>query len=142
MTGVTHGQFWLRSAYALGSLLSATALVWIIYLVNRKLEKMRIFVIFFFGFLFAFLCYVDELVIGKIDKVYLGRFVGSTGPMFIFYSIFTTGAIILSLVLLYLAQRSSAGARKMGIKYVFFGALIFSITSITVSFILPLLGIT
>lgn len=141
MTGVSDDPiFWLRGAYAWGGIVISSGLVWILYLCNIKGIIWKSLLIYFFSFVFFISSYFGNLIISQVDKVYLGRFEGTTGPFFIFYSLYFFIISILILSTIFYSLMHAKGVRRSQLLFVFIGAFLNLFVSVMVSFILPIFG--
>ncbi len=141
MTGISSNPaFWLKGAYAWGSLVAATGLVWSLVLTNASNVKIKSFIAYFFAILFFISSYIDGLIIGKIDVVLVGRFEGETGPFFFLYSIFFISVVFTLIFTLYTACRKSKDIKRSQLFLALLGVIFYTSISILVSFVLPLFG--
>lgn len=141
MTGFISHIFWLRSAYAFGAIVPSTGLPWLLYLINEKIKKSYLLLIFMTGFVFFVASYRGGLVVAEAQNIYLGGYEGKTGPLFPLYSSYMFIILMMFLWRLFIAYQNSIGIRKTQLLYVFIGAIGFIGVSLTVSFLLPLFGI-
>lgn len=141
MTGFVPHIFWLRSAYALGAIVPASGLPWLLYLIDKKVEKKYLALIFMSGSVFLILSYAGNLIVAEAQNIYLGGYEGKTGRLFPVYSAYMFTILMTFLWKLFMAYRNSIGIYKTQLFYVFIGAIGFISVSLTVSFLLPLFGI-
>src|SRR3989344_3372048 len=141
LAGLLSSLFWIKGAYAFGSLASAMALIWNLYLTRWRIKKLYYYLIIFSALSFFTLPYIDGLILKQVDFVYLGGFVGELGPIFPFYAAFQFVLLMFMVLVTFLAYRWSVGSKKEQLKYVFIGVTTTALIVLTVSFILPLFGI-
>lgn len=140
MSGILPNSFWPRSQYAFGAIMAASGLVWTIYFYKRKFKIITSFLIYLFGITLAILTLVSKLVIRNIDSVYLGRFEGEFGPLFLVYTVFIFVVMVTIMWLLVLGRMRSRGLSRSQFTYILIGASIWVITSFFAVFLFPLLG--
>ncbi|MDD5110062.1 MAG: ATP-binding protein [Patescibacteria group bacterium] len=141
MIGVSQNPvFWLKGAYSWGGLVISSGLVWVLYLCNSKNIKWKALGIYILAAFFFIASYTDGLIIGKVEKVYLGRFDGTTGPLFALYSLFFFLVALVSALRLFWGVRESEGIKRSQLLIVAIGAYSYLFVSVMVSFILPLFG--
>ena len=141
MEGVSESPiFWLKSTYAFGGLTISSGLIWALYLCRSRYIISKIFIIYFFAFIFFVTSYIDNLIIGRVDHVYFGRFEGTTGPLFFWYSIFFFLVALSIITTLFTGYIKSRGLIKSQILLVLLGSFVYIFVSVTVSFLLPLVG--
>lgn len=139
MTGVsTSPIFWLRGAYAWGSMVVSSGLVWVLYLTKSKYATLKTTIIYLLACIFFIFSYSGHLIIDQVNNVYIGRFEGSTGPLFIFYSLFFLILGVTILIKLFTSFLHSRGVIRSQFFYILLGSFLYMGISITVSFILPL----
>src|SRR3989344_1965232 len=142
MTGVYQNVFWLKSAYAVGSLVVASGLAWTLILSDRFFNKKKIFFVFITGIIFFIASFVNGFIAREYEEVYLGGFIGKPATGLIIYTIYFI--IIASLILYKLfSTRSKIDDIKTRNQflYVFYGALATLFISALTSFILPSISI-
>ena len=141
MMGVTNDKvFWLKGAYAWGGLVISSGLVWVWYLCNSKYLKWKSSIIYILSGFFFFSSYINGLIVGDVTNVYLGRFEGTTGPLFVLYSIFFFGVALTIIFRLFTGFVNSRGIKKSQLLFVLLGSSLYIFISVLVSFILPLFG--
>jgi len=139
--GIHQTVFWLKSAYALGVLVSVSAAFWVLELCEKKITKTKIILISGLGIFFFVISYLNEFIVANIRRVYLGGFEGEKGLFFIPYWIYILGLLIFIIYTLIYKYRETAGIKKLQVGYVIIGAILYIGTVLMVSFILPLVGI-
>ncbi len=132
--------FWLKGAYAFGGLVVATGLVWVLNLCNRRRLLLKSIIIYLCAFFFFFISYVNGLIVGRVDNISAGTFSGTTGSLFFLYSLFFFGVSSVIIVTLILNIRKSKGISRQQLILVLMGISLHVLTSILVSFVLPLFG--
>ncbi|MCZ2846057.1 MAG: ATP-binding protein [Candidatus Bathyarchaeota archaeon] len=140
MAGFQQKIFWLKSASAFGSLVPASALLWLFDLCERKITRLKTFLIYSFGLFFFIVSYVNDLIISDVKSIYLGGFEGETGPFFNFWALYM--GIILSYIayITVSAYLKAKGVKKAQLAYVLIGVVFYISIVFTVTFVLPLLG--
>ncbi len=141
MTGVYPTAFWSRSTFAAGALVVASSFIWLSFLIQKKISRTSLLFILFTGFVFFILSYFGSLIIAQIDSVSLGRFEGKVGPLFSLYALYNGGILIFLIFRLIGIYRKSIGIQKIRFFYVLLGVCFFALTSLLVSFLLPLFHI-
>ncbi|MFH1534656.1 MAG: hypothetical protein ABIF80_01595, partial [Patescibacteria group bacterium] len=141
LTGVINSSFWIMSAYAFGALVPASGLIWLFYLLNKKISFFRVFIISILGLIFFTISYIDNLIVKNVSEVYLGGFEGEIGMLFPVYSLYMFGILLFFAIRLGIEQRKSEGSKKSQLRYLFIGSILFISVSLFVSFLLPLFGI-
>ena len=133
--------FWLRSAYAFGALVPASAISWTLELCDKKITKFKIILIFSLGLLFFLIPFIDGLIITDIKNIYPGGFIeGETGLLFPLYAVYVSGAMGFIIYTLISEYPKTEGIRKMQLSYVLVGSFLYMSIVLMVSFILPLFG--
>lgn len=140
MPSIQPSVFWVKSGYAIGALVPASALLWVLDLCGKKITRTRTVLIYSLGFLFFTLAHINNLIVTDVERVYLGGYEGDTGPLFALYSVYIIGALFSVLYLLILTYFRVSGLKKTQIRYVLIGAILYIVIVSLVSFILPLLG--
>jgi signal transduction histidine kinase len=141
MTGIFPTLFWIKSAYAFGALVPASAVMWILVLCKKKLSKLKIFSIWILASIFFVVSYLDELILADVTKVYLGGYEGRYGSVFPLYAMYMLGILFFIIHKLLLGYWKAKGIQKLQLKYVLIGSALLSLFVATVSFVLPLCGI-
>ncbi|TAN58158.1 hypothetical protein EPN15_01840, partial [Patescibacteria group bacterium] len=145
LTNVLLGYFqsiiWLRINFSFGAFLPITALWWSYFFIKQKKGLVPIVFLTLISSIFAFIPYIDNLMIGEVRRILIGAIDGKYGPAFIFYSIYLTLATIYLFFTFYFAYRNSAGIKKLQIGYVMLGIFGFGIIPVILSLILPLFNI-
>jgi len=139
--GIRKTLFWLKSAYAFGSLVPLSAALWAIELCGKKITKRELFLLSSIGLLFFVASYINNLIVADVKRVYLGGFEGKTGPFFIPYWIYILGVLIFIIYTLISGYLKAKEIKKLQISYVIVGAILYIATVLIVDFILPLFGI-
>jgi len=135
-------EFWLRTTYALGALVTSSALIWVLcFSTDKKPASLLFYMGYGAGFLFFTLCYVNNFFIKGILIQLIG-FREIYGPFFPIYSLYMFGILLFLLYRLFLCCRKFTGIKKEQAKYIFLGGATFAIISFIVSFLLPLVGYT
>ncbi|MEK7635927.1 MAG: hypothetical protein AAB405_02435 [Patescibacteria group bacterium] len=141
MTGIYSTPFWLESAYAAGSLVITTGLIWTLALLN-KINKTKIIVLLSFAVFFFIASYWSGFIAKNYNEIYLGGFTGQPALGLYIYTIFFILIALLILYEIFSAQKKEVNeAKKNQLLYVFYGALITLIISTLTSFVLPSLSV-
>jgi len=133
--------FFFRGAYALGALVGASGLAWI-YSLCRGTKWPKVVTVYLIGLFFAVATYINGFIISKIISITDKGFVGAFGFLFPFFSIFALFCLVYGGYLLVDSYRKSVGIIRLKLKYITFGLIGFGTVSVSVSFILPLIGIS
>ena len=112
MTGITTSEFWLRGAYAWGSLVMASGLIWVLKITKEEDFHLKSLLIGGTASFFFVASYYGRLIIYDVDRVFVGRFEGTAGPLFIIYSIVTVFFVSLMLYKLAVAYKRNSGIIK------------------------------
>ncbi len=140
MTGVYPTAFWLESTYAIGSLVLGAGLVWVFFLVDKILDKKKIFIVSLGALSLFISSYLEGFIAKKYEKIYLGgAFVGESGFGLIIYTLVFLTAVVFILYKLFFAWQEEINKEiKTGLLYVFYGALATLTISFLTSFVFPL----
>lgn len=130
--------FWLKSAYAFGGLVVSTGLVWVLNLCNKKKLLLKSIIIYTFSLFFFIISYIDGLIVDRVDNISAGTFSGTTGSLFLLYSIFFFGISLTIIITLILSIKNSRGILRYQFILVLIGISLHVLISVLVSFILPL----
>src|SRR3989344_2661094 len=143
MTGVNPTPFWLESTYALGALLVAIGLVWVLVITNQIFNKKISTLIISVALVFSIFSYLPGFIASRYDQIYLGGvFVGKPGWGLYIYTIFYLVGAFLILWRLYKTRKITTDTnKKVQLESIFFGALITLVITALTSFILPSLSI-
>jgi len=141
MMGARQTVFWLKSTSAIGALVPASSLVWILELCNKKITKYEIFLLSSLAIFFSISPYINDLIISNVERVYLGGFEGQTGPLFLSYWIYIFGILFFIIYILVQSYSHAVGINRLQISYILIGAILYIGIVLVVSFILPLIGI-
>jgi len=140
MTGISHNLFWIESAYSLGCLSTTFALLWFLNLCEIKVSSFWRSLIIIFGVFFFLIPYFSDYIVANVKDVYLGGYDGGTGgafPYFASYVLLMLGSIFYVVVKSYIR---STDVRKMQLRYIMIGAIIWVTIIAIVSFFLPFIG--
>jgi len=133
------GVFWLEAAYAFGSLMPVTNILWMFELCGKKMNKVVKYLIISVSTASFFLCFKQGLIIGEVKRLSTGGFeemtMGKMFPVFAFCAISILIYMIYALSLTF--ARSKDRELKNKILYVAVGTLLYITTVIIVDFILP-----
>jgi signal transduction histidine kinase len=140
-TGIFVSHFWIKSAYAFGSLATACAFLWVLYLIWGEKTLKYVYIVSIFAGVFFVLPYIDGLILRDIRSVSLGQFEGDFGILFPVYTAYQFGLLLSQIIITFIAFRKATGIRKEQLRYVHIGILLSAIIISLVSFVLPLIGI-
>ena len=133
--------FVLKSSYAFAALVPVTALVWILEMCRINVSKFslpRRVLIFLPGLIFFLLPYIDSLIVVQVHSLTLLGYTGQLGPLFALYALYFFVYILAFIILLYRAQRKAVDRiYKIQIRFVLAGIMLYSLTALTSSLILP-----
>lgn len=143
MTGVYATAFWLESTYAIGSLVLGIGLIWVFFLVDKILDKKKLFIVSLGAVSLFISSYLEGFIAKKYEKIYFGgAFVGESGFGLIIYALIFLTAVVLILYKLFFAWKQEINKEtKSGLIYVFYGALATLTISFLTSFIFPIFHI-
>ncbi|MEK7609744.1 MAG: ATP-binding protein [Patescibacteria group bacterium] len=143
MTGVNPIPFWLESTYALGAILVAIGLIWVLVITNKVFNKKISLLIILVALAFSIGSYTPGFIASRYDQIYLGGvFTGTPGWGLIVYTVFYLIGAFLILWKLHKTHKVTLEKnRRVQLKSIFFGALITLVITALTSFILPSLSI-
>jgi signal transduction histidine kinase len=130
----------LKSAYAFGVLVVSLGVIWVSYLVEEKLNLFKAIPIFLIGVILFLISYINDWIIKSTDQIYLGGFEGEVGPLFFIYLLFVLFAVIIIGHKLIIGYKKSTNIKKIQLKYILIGGVLFIFISFIVSFLLPFFG--
>jgi len=137
------GIFWLEAAYAFGSLMPVTNILWMFELCGKKPKKWVKNLILVSSAIIFSICFKQGLVVGEAKRLSTGGFEeisrGAMFPIFAAYIILVLAYMIYTLVVTFV--RSKDQELKNKILYVAVGAFLYIATVIIVDFVLPSFGI-
>lgn len=128
----------LRLSYAFGVIVSSLAVIWVSFFLFNKLSKTIKYVVIPVSLIFFVLCYFTDWVVKSFYQSVNWGYSGAIGPFFLIYTMYVGLLIMKILYELYIGFRNSSGTKRLQIKYIYLGAIIFAITSFITSFITPL----
>ena len=133
--------FVLKSSYAFAALVPITALIWILEMCHidaSRFSPLRKILIFLPGLVFFVLPYIDNSIVVQVNSLTLLGYIGKLGPLFALYAFYFFVYILAFIILLYRAQRNTADRiYKIQIRFVLTGVILYGLTAITSSLILP-----
>ncbi len=145
LTNVLMGYFnsvtFLKINLSIASYLPISALWWAHFFLRRKKGLALVAVLTIISTFFAFLPYVGNLMIEKVDRVVIGSLEGSYGDAFVYYASYLIIVTFYLFEIFYRAQRNTKGIFKDQISYIIFGIFGFAAVPITLSLILPIFQI-
>lgn len=141
MMGIQPTIFWLKSASAFGALVPASVLLWFLDFCEKKIAKFKIILIWGLGLLFFIISYGNNLIVTNVKRVYLGGFEGELGPFYIYWVAYMTGMLFLLIYVLISGYYKAEGVKKIQLRYVLIGAILYISVVLVASFILPFLVI-
>lgn len=137
-----QSEFWLKNAWGAGTLVPPLALIWVLTLIGKKINKLKLSLIVFLGVLLYIITITTNLVIKSVESISYGNFEGSFGNLYIVYSMYSVFVISLIFYYLHIGLKNSKGLKKAQLRYVLIGGLGYAIVPTVSSFILPNFGIT
>ena len=140
MMGIQPTIFWLKSASAFGALVPASVLLWFLDFCEKKIAKFKIILIWGLGLLFFIISYGNNLIVTNVKRVYLGGFEGELGPFYIYWVAYMTGMLFLLIYVLISGYYKAEGVKKIQLRYVLIGAILYISVVLVASFILPFFG--
>ncbi len=143
MTGLVAIPVWLEATYALGSLLVATGLIWVLVLTDGVFDHRKTLLISMIAIFFSVSSFQEGFIAKSYDSIYVGGvFTGTPGIGLIIYTFFyLLGAVIILWKLHTSYLKSKDIQKRSQFKSVFYGALITLIITALTSFILPSMSI-
>ena len=133
--------FVLKSSYAFAALVPITALIWILEMCHidaSRFSPLRKILIFLPGLVFFVLPYIDNSIVVQVNSLTLLGYIGKLGPLFALYAFYFFVYILAFIILLYRVQRNTADRiYKIQIRFVLTGVILYGLTAITSSLILP-----
>jgi hypothetical protein len=106
-TGIFESHFWIKSAYAFGSLATASAFLWVLYLVRGEKSLRYMYLVIILGLIFFIIPYTDGLILKDIRSVSLGKFEGDFGVLFPVYTAYQFGLLLIQIIVTFIAFRQS-----------------------------------
>ncbi len=127
MTGVEPIELWLQGTYALGALVVATGLIWILVITEHPFNNKKSIFIILVAVLFAIWSFQDGFIAKQYDAIYIGGvFTGKPGFGLWIYTIFYLWCAFLILWKLFNAFKKTKDAqKKLQLESIFFVAIIF-----------------
>lgn len=143
MTSVSIPTYWLKTSYALGSLLIFTSLMWVSTLTKKRSSLLNIRLLAILSGCFAVCSYIPGFIVKSGNQLYSSLFlnanIGWGLPFFTLYYL-TVSFLILSK--LYFFQKDSLDReRRLQARYILVGAFSTLLVTIMSSFILPIFSI-
>ena len=133
--------FVLKSSYAFAALVPITALIWILEMCHidaSRFSSLRKIMIFLPGLVFFVLPYIDNSIVVQVHSLTLLGYIGKLGPLFALYALYFFVYILAFIILLYRVQRNTTDRiYKIQIRFVLTGVVLYGLTAITSSLILP-----
>ncbi len=133
--------FLIRNSYAVGALVPTLSLFWILNLTERKITKIVQLSILTFGTIFFILPHLGGLIIQELVTINFAGYEGVTGPLFNVYSGYVVALQAIIFYQLFRAYRQFSGQKREQIQLVLVGTTIWMVIVLTVSLLLPLVGI-
>lgn len=131
--------FTVRLTYAFGTLAIAGSLSWILLLARKNLKFL--IVSYSWGFL-AFLFSLTPFCVTNVLSYSITRQRLEFGFMFPVLSIWFLVTLLLDLIILFYVYKRAIHLKKIQIRFIVTGILLSGAIAVSVSFLLPLLGIT
>jgi len=142
MTDKLVSTYWLERSYSMGALLISAGLIWVYVMTQSKPQKLKIFLISFFGIIVSAWSLVPGFIsqsYTRVTQIYAGTvFSSQPGWGLYIFSIFYFSVSITMIILLVKAKKHTAGTEKAK-QYTFIlsGVMISLTTTAISSFILP-----
>lgn len=139
MTDVLVSVKWLQASYALGALVIATGLTWVLLMTDEKFNRRKISLIYIVAIFFSVFSFQNGFIITHFAQTnHETIYAGNPGVGLVFYALFYIGGTLLILLKLYKSiTQTDQQERKHQLKYVFVGATITLLLTAFSSFILP-----
>ena len=134
--------FWIKTVYAIGALVPASALMWIFYFCEAETRRKKKIVLLFVAAVFFIIPFIDKLFLFNIKKVYLGGVDGEYGPAFYLYIVYMFWLSAYMIYELILKYKKSSDIKKMQTEFVLIGTFIWMFFVLMVDFVLPIFGIS
>jgi signal transduction histidine kinase len=143
MTGIQPVEFWLKSTYATGALVTSISISLILLIINRGYNKRISLPIISISIFFALGSYLPSFIAKNYEQIYAGGvFVGEPGIGLIIYTIFfLSGAIYILWKIIVTKNHTKEKERRAQLQLIFDGTLILVLISAFTSFIFPSLSI-
>lgn len=142
MIGIFPIVFWIYTVYALGALIPAFSLMWILDLCEQKLNRIKVAFIWFFALVFFIIPYISgNLFLSNVEGVYAGKIEGDYGFLFLLYSLYMFSILFFAGYILIQRYRSVKGIQKTQLSFVASGAVAWIVIVLIVSFIIPLFNV-
>src|SRR3989344_2963586 len=130
----------LRLSYGIGALVASIGLVWVNYFLKKNISNFVTYIAFPISLLLFWISSSSDLIIVSLKSIETFGYEAETGQLFQLYSLYI-GAVVLALLIMLIKNlvAETDKLRKQQIFYVLIGTFIFSIVSIIVSFLVPVL---
>lgn len=135
-----NDSLFVKSTYALGGLTAASMLSWSFLYRYFKKQSWKLYIPYLVGAIVFVLSFVDSLVIGDIRSITASGIDADPGMLTDVYSLFILVSLLWSLINVFKAYRNSIGIERQQSRLVLIGLSCFVGVTITVSAILPMLG--
>lgn len=133
--------FIFQSQYAFGGALLASAIPWVLYLIEGKPERSKIIFTYLIAIIIFIVPYINGLVIQEIIQTADNQFEFVTGPLFNYFSGLLLVLLVYLLYRLFIGYYHSSGLKKAQLRFVLLGITVFALVSILFGIILPLFNI-
>lgn len=138
---VFQNQLFIHLSYSFGAIVPCVGLIWMLHLFegtsNKKINNIRIPVLIIGSFLFVTSLINNFIITGEYNEV-TKNFDVVPGPFYYIYSVLAFLLILSMLIVSYSFIKRSYGVKRTQAKYILVGVWSFSLSALTVSFILPL----
>lgn len=141
LTGIFPSLTLLRNGYATAVFMVSSVAVWAFYLSTNQFNKYLSIALYSLGLFFSLLAQFTNYILEDARNITFGGGDAIYGPLFFVYGIYIIIILIVSFTILFKALMNARGIKKIQLKYVLFGMVIYAIISSSVSVIFPFFGI-
>ena len=131
----------MQSQYAFGIIVMPAALIWLYSLIDRKIGTVKLAAIIIIGLTMFSLTFVNGLVIQGVEIASDGSYLLNVGAFFDYYSILVLSFYAFLLYKIISGLKRFSGAKKIQLRYILVGSLVFGGVSMIANFILPFFDI-
>lgn len=130
--------FILRCSYAFAALIPIMAIPWLYEICDFHIRKKWIKLLLFLpGIAFFIISFMDGLIVKEIKGLSILGFRGVLGPFFYFYTFYFVIYVISFAILLYRSLKNSDRLKKIQLKYILCGMLLYAGSATIFSLVLP-----
>lgn len=127
----------VRVAYAIATFLPLYGYLWVCQLGEMRLSKLKKVVMYLFATFFFVVTFISNLTIKSVHSVTIYGYEGEKGSLFVYYSLYLMIFYLYAMYDLAKIYQKSVSFKKLQLRYIIFGLLIFGILSSITSLILP-----